>query len=276
MPPLTRPSTPLPGLRVPSPDPSGRLPSHSPSLLLPEIVAPQSLHASPRMRQLIRPSTPAPRSALSQERDSDDDVFQPYLSFGFKVKDEIIYISDASHIPDDVWPVLSPQNNSPATPVCVLDCLQLKPHVSHLNLAQSVAFARRIGARKTYLTGFCHEITHDEYVNITSALETPDSQRSSATLSELESSALSTIVEGKPIWIRPAHDGLRVFIDTHGGARDETYHSSAYEICFDSSALNSLRYLDVRPMLGGFSLRHLMLIMIAIFCSFLCGYLSGR
>lgn len=221
----------------------------------------------------MRPSTPAPRSALSRDRVFSGDDLQPYLSFGFKIKEEIIYISDVSHIPDNVWPILCPLNSSSATPVCVLDCLQLKPHASHMNLAQSVDVARKIHAQKTYLTGFCHEVTHDEYVNITSALQTHDFQHSSAMLSELETSALSTIAKGNPLWIRPAHDGLRVLVDPHGGARDETYSGRACKRLLDLSALYDLLSCDIDLKSGTFSWIHLTLIMIAIFCSFLCGYL---
>ncbi|KAJ6470963.1 beta-lactamase-like protein, partial [Mycena sanguinolenta] len=147
-------------------------------------------------------------------------MFRPYLSFGFKIQEEIIYISDASFIPDDVYSRLVPDKGHRPIPVCVLDCLQLKPHVSHMHLSHSIAAARRFRAYRTYLIGFCHEASHEEYVNITSKIggKIPDSK----TLSQAEVDGIATIDEGELIWVRPAHDGLRVFIEA-GVAVDETY-----------------------------------------------------
>ncbi|KAK7049089.1 beta-lactamase-like protein [Favolaschia claudopus] len=151
---------------------------------------------------------------------------QPFHSFGFKIADHLIYISDVSHVPDDVWPLIvqPPKNSSTAiVPVCVLDCLQIKPHNSHMSVAQSLATARRIGAQRTYLTGFCHEATHEEFVTITSVVGGAVQRPSS--LSKKEARALATIEPGNPVWVRPAYDGLRVVINPDRTVNDGTKYS---------------------------------------------------
>lgn len=114
--------------------------------------------------------------------------------------------------------MISPKTSGHA-PVCVLDCLQLEPHTSHFGLAQSVAAARRIGATRTYLTGFCHAATHEEYVSMGEIV-------GGALKDEEEMAVLNqkgfSVEKGDVIWIRPAHDGLRVTVDD-GVVWDETY-----------------------------------------------------
>ncbi|KAF9462236.1 beta-lactamase-like protein [Collybia nuda] len=141
-----------------------------------------------------------------------------FLSFGYKIDNQLVYISDASFIPEESWDIISSEASG-YVPVCVLDCLQLKPHISHFHLAESVASARRIGAARTYLTGFCHAATHEEYVAMGEIV-------GGALKDQAETSALRTkgfsLEKGVPIWIRPAHDGLRVTIN-NGIVWDETY-----------------------------------------------------
>jgi hypothetical protein len=205
-----------------------------------------------------------------------EDSLQPYLSFGFKIREDIIYISDASYIPDKVWPLLTPSKGSPRIPVCVLDCLQLKPHVSHLHLAESISVARRIGAQKTYLTGFCHEMTHDQYVNVASTLEVHSAQGHRPTFSTLEREALATIAAGDPLWVRPAHDGLRVFVHSDGTARDETYSSASLGKA-NKNGFNAVKDSDqwlVPSSLPKTTLwPHIALFVTAVTCGFACGYL---
>lgn len=44
--------------------------------------------------------------------------------------------------------------------VMVLDGLRHRPHSTHLNVADSVALLKRIGAKSSYLTHLCHELDH--------------------------------------------------------------------------------------------------------------------
>ena len=44
----------------------------------------------------------------------------------------------------------------------VLSALRHKPHPSHATVEQALAWARRIGARQTWLTHIAHELGHEE------------------------------------------------------------------------------------------------------------------
>jgi hypothetical protein len=133
-----------------------------------------------------------------------------------------VYISDVSHIPEESWQAILSGPRDPA--ICVLDCLQLQPHSSHLSFAQSVSVARRIHATRTYLTGFCHTATHAQYVAMCELVG--GAAKDKARAAELESIDFSdTSVAGLSIWIRPAHDGLKVTA-TEGKVCDSTYFNS--------------------------------------------------
>lgn len=107
-------------------------------------------------------------------------------------------------------------------PVFVLDCLRLQPHTSHLGITDAVAVARRMGAQRTYLTGFGHEVSHDEYVTITEAVG--GRRIVDRSLTSVEKQGLALIPAGKPVWVRPAYDGLRVLVSDDMKATDEEYH----------------------------------------------------
>jgi phosphoribosyl 1,2-cyclic phosphodiesterase len=138
------------------------------------------------------PSTPIVSGASSPAR-----VVHPYLWFGFKIQDTIVYISDVSYIPEEAWTVLeAPRTDRRALPVFVLDCLGL--------------------------TGFGHEVTHDDYVTI-GEVAGGKSYADTAKLTAIEQRGISLIEEGVSVWLRPAHDGLRVFVDGDGNVKDESY-----------------------------------------------------
>lgn len=144
--------------------------------------------------------------------EGSDGKIQPYTCFGFKIQNEIAYISDVSFIPEDVWPLLK------SIPVLALDCLRLEPHTSHFGIVEAVRAVRRVEAGRTYLTGFTHDLSHEEYVTIGEVVEDP--QREVKT--EKERQAAMLIGPGMPVWMRPAHDGLRVIVGP-GGVTDDTY-----------------------------------------------------
>ncbi|KAG1826258.1 beta-lactamase-like protein [Suillus subaureus] len=144
----------------------------------------------------------------------------PYLCFGFLIQDTIIYISDVSLIPDDTWALL--ESAKKPMPVLVLDCLRLRSHMSHMGIQEAVAAVRRLNPSRTYLTGFSHDISHDEYVTIGKAAG-GDSSKDTTHMSIVERRGTEMIREGKPVWIRPSYDGLRVFVSNDDSVIDETY-----------------------------------------------------
>lgn len=167
-----------------------------------------------------RPSTPRDELLVEEPK-----AIRPYMCLGFVIQNSAIYLSDVSHIPEDVWEMFGrsaedKEQQAAVPPVFVLDCLRLQPHTSHLGIADAVAVARRMGAQRTYLTGFGHEVSHDEYVTI---LETVNGRKADHQLTSTEKQGLALIAEGKPIWMRPAYDGLRVFVSEDFKARDEEY-----------------------------------------------------
>ncbi|KAJ7785884.1 beta-lactamase-like protein [Mycena metata] len=161
------------------------------------------------------PGTIAEAAKVPEEQE----IIVPYMCFAFRIQEDIVYISDCGAIPDEAWAALLPASGR-QLPVCILDCLHLRSHPSHFGMEQSVQAARRIGAKRTYLLGFSHEVAHDEYVRITEVIgggEPP------ADPTESEVKGLEMIGEGEPIWVRPAHDGLRIEISPDKLVKDETY-----------------------------------------------------
>ncbi|KIY52801.1 hypothetical protein FISHEDRAFT_34626 [Fistulina hepatica ATCC 64428] len=148
-----------------------------------------------------------------------EEIVLPYLCFGFRIMESVVYISDVSYIPDHVWPLLRDAN------VCVLDCLDVNDHQSHLGIGSAVAYARRIGAKRTYLTGFAHELEHDECVRICEYASGGAQPGDDAPTTVVKS--VQRIKEkastAAPVWMRPAHDGLRVFV-SDADVVDETYN----------------------------------------------------
>ncbi|KAJ6501646.1 beta-lactamase-like protein [Mycena vitilis] len=148
-----------------------------------------------------------------------EEIIVPYMCFAFRIQEDLVYISDCGEIPEEAWSSLRPTSGR-QLPVCILDCLHLRSHPSHFGMDMSIEAARKIGARRTYLLGFSHEVAHDEYVNITAVVggaEPPEDP------SENEAKGLTQIGEGNPIWVRPAHDGLKIQISPDELVSDQTY-----------------------------------------------------
>ena len=72
---------------------------------------------------------------------------------GFRFGD-LAYCTDTNHIPDETWPLLA------GLDTLVLDCLRESRHPTHLSLAEALAVAERVGARRTLLTHMGHELGH--------------------------------------------------------------------------------------------------------------------
>jgi phosphoribosyl 1,2-cyclic phosphate phosphodiesterase len=66
------------------------------------------------------------------------------------------YITDTNHIPETSMKLLE------GVEMLVLDSLRRKPHGTHFSIEESVAVARRIGARQTWFVHMTHSILHAE------------------------------------------------------------------------------------------------------------------
>lgn len=74
---------------------------------------------------------------------------------GFRFGD-FAYLTDVSEIPEASFALLE------GLQTLVLPALRHKPHPSHATVEQAVGWAKRIGARQTYLTHIAHELGHEE------------------------------------------------------------------------------------------------------------------
>jgi phosphoribosyl 1,2-cyclic phosphate phosphodiesterase len=73
--------------------------------------------------------------------------------FGYRIGD-IAYLTDVSAIPEPSFELLS------GVKVVLLDCLRHSPHFTHINLEQSLGYAKRINADATYLIHMTHELEY--------------------------------------------------------------------------------------------------------------------
>jgi len=145
----------------------------------------------------------------------------PYIANGFLIQGSLVYISDASFIPDETWALLEGTRKRSGQPsVAVIDCLRPKGHTSHFGLREAVSTARRIGAVRSYCIGFGHEVPHASYENIFGAV---DGRGDRDGLTVAEQDGIRMIEPGDPIWIRPACDGLQVTALEGGIVKDNGY-----------------------------------------------------
>jgi phosphoribosyl 1,2-cyclic phosphate phosphodiesterase len=77
----------------------------------------------------------------------------PSAVLGFRFGD-LAYCTDTNHIPDGTWPLLV------GVKTLILDCLRHAAHSTHFSLEESLAVARRVGARRTLLIHMGHDIEH--------------------------------------------------------------------------------------------------------------------
>ncbi|MCM2264221.1 MAG: GPMC system MBL fold metallohydrolase [Desulfuromonadales bacterium] len=77
-------------------------------------------------------------------------------SFGYRVGG-LAYLTDCSVVPEASLPLLD------GVELLVIDALRFTPHTTHFNVAEAVAAARRIGARRTLLTHLSHEVDHHRH-----------------------------------------------------------------------------------------------------------------
>lgn len=80
----------------------------------------------------------------------------PILGYRFGA---LTYITDMKTISEEEMPYLV------GTEILVVNALRQKPHHSHQTLEDAVAFARRVGAKQTWLIHSSHDIGRHEEVN---------------------------------------------------------------------------------------------------------------
>jgi len=80
--------------------------------------------------------------------------------YGYRIGD-IAYLTDVSAIPDSSLALLK------GLKLLLLDCLRYTTHYTHINLEQSLQYASKIAAEKTYLIHMTHEL---EYMELTTKL----------------------------------------------------------------------------------------------------------
>jgi hypothetical protein len=201
-------------------------PAFAPTLVTPpptpaQPSTPKSDRSSPLIQQgseIVLPRQSLPSSICGQGVPEQ----HPYISHGFKIQDSVIYISDVSWISEESWAVLKqPSVSDPLHQydVAIVDCLRPLHHISHFGIKEAVNAARRINAKRTYLTGFAHEVSHDEYVTLGEyvggkVVENP---------TDKERHCMDFVDEGNDIWLRPSHDGLRIEISCEGTVTDNSY-----------------------------------------------------
>ena len=79
----------------------------------------------------------------------------PEPILGWRVND-FAFITDVTVIPESTLALMQ------GLDVLALDCLRRKPHSTHLSLDQSLAYAARIRAKRTYLVHLTHDLEHEE------------------------------------------------------------------------------------------------------------------
>ena len=84
-------------------------------------------------------------------------IFTPVANH--QVQNSLVYITDMKTISDDELPYIQ------GCDTLIVNALRQKPHHSHQTLDEAVAFARRIGARQTWLIHSSHDIGRHAEVN---------------------------------------------------------------------------------------------------------------
>jgi phosphoribosyl 1,2-cyclic phosphate phosphodiesterase len=78
----------------------------------------------------------------------------PWDVLGFRFG-RFAYLTDCNRVPDASLALLD------GLDCLVLDALRHRPHPTHFTLAQAVAMAGRIGARRTFFTHMAHDLGHE-------------------------------------------------------------------------------------------------------------------
>jgi phosphoribosyl 1,2-cyclic phosphate phosphodiesterase len=73
--------------------------------------------------------------------------------FGYRLG-RFAYVTDCNVIPETSYALLE------GVEILILDALRYRPHSTHFSVDEAVGAARRIGARRTILTHFSHDVDH--------------------------------------------------------------------------------------------------------------------
>jgi len=73
----------------------------------------------------------------------------PMLGFRFG---DFAYLTDCNRLADEAWGLMD------GVETLVIDALRDKPHTTHFTVAEALAAAARIGARRSYLTHMTHDL----------------------------------------------------------------------------------------------------------------------
>jgi len=76
--------------------------------------------------------------------------------YGYRIG-PFAYLTDCKTIPEESYALLE------GLEVVVLDTLRYESHPTHMNVAEAVAAAQRIGAGRTYLTHISHRLEHNTF-----------------------------------------------------------------------------------------------------------------
>ncbi|MBR5074457.1 MAG: MBL fold metallo-hydrolase [Bacteroidales bacterium] len=77
----------------------------------------------------------------------------PILGFRFG---GLCYLTDANHIAEEEFEKLN------GLDIMVLSAIKRGPHISHFSLGEAIAVAKRIGAKKTFITHLSHQMAEDD------------------------------------------------------------------------------------------------------------------
>jgi phosphoribosyl 1,2-cyclic phosphate phosphodiesterase len=97
----------------------------------------------------------APFEVLGLEFEPIPLVHGNMVVYGFRIGN-IAYLTDHGDIPEASLAKLH------GLDVLFLDALRHKPHPTHSSLENSIATAKRLGAKRTYFTHMCHDLPHAE------------------------------------------------------------------------------------------------------------------
>jgi phosphoribosyl 1,2-cyclic phosphate phosphodiesterase len=68
----------------------------------------------------------------------------------------LAYLTDVSEIPEASLALLADLD------ILIIDCLRYKPHYTHINVEQSIAYAGLIKARSTYFIHMTHDLEYEK------------------------------------------------------------------------------------------------------------------
>jgi phosphoribosyl 1,2-cyclic phosphate phosphodiesterase len=77
----------------------------------------------------------------------------PILGYRFG---SFAYLTDCNRLGDEAWGLVE------GVETLVIDALRTRPHSTHFTIDEAIAAAAKIGARRTYFTHMCHDVSYAE------------------------------------------------------------------------------------------------------------------